>query len=42
VLFGSNGLDWTRYLREFHDLGIREERARAMLVDNARRVHGLD
>ena len=42
VLFGSNGLDWTRYIREFHDLGIKEDRAQAILVENARRVHKLD
>ncbi len=41
VIFGTNGLDWTRYLKEFADLGLREERARAILFDNARRVHGL-
>ncbi len=42
VLFGSNGLDWKRYLAEFDALGIPEDRARAVLFDNARRVHGLD
>ncbi len=38
VLFG---LSWTRYLEEFDKLDISEERARAILVDNPRRVHGL-
>ena len=42
VLFGTNGLDWTRYLREFDALEIPEDRARAILFENARRVHGLD
>ena len=41
VLFGTNGLDWTRYLESFHQLGVQEDRARAILVDNPRRVHGL-
>ena len=41
TIFGSNGLDWTRYLDEFDRLEIKEERARAILVDNAKRVHGL-
>jgi len=41
VMFGTNGLDWSRYLQEFDQLDIREERARAILVTNARRVHGL-
>ncbi len=42
VLFGTNGLDWARYLREFDRLEIPEDRARAILIDNPRRVHGLD
>jgi uncharacterized protein len=42
VLFGTNGLDWKRYLLEFHKLGVSEERARAILFDNPRRVHGLN
>lgn len=41
VLFGSNGLDWKRYLEEFDRLEIREERAKAILYDNPKRVHGL-
>jgi len=41
VLYGSNGLDWARYLREFDELGIREDRAHAVLFENPRRVHGL-
>ena len=41
VLFGSNGLDWGRYLDEFDRLEIPEERARAILNGNARRVHDL-
>ena len=39
VLFGTNGLDWQRYLAEFDRLGIPEDRARAILLDNPRRVH---
>jgi predicted TIM-barrel fold metal-dependent hydrolase len=42
VLFGTNGLDWSRYLMEFDRLEIPEDRARAILYDNPRRVHGLD
>ncbi len=41
VMFGSNGLDWARYIREFGELGIREERAEAILWGNAQRVHKL-
>ena len=41
VLFGTNGLDWKRYLVEFDKLDIPEERARAVLHENALRVHGL-
>jgi predicted TIM-barrel fold metal-dependent hydrolase len=41
VLFGTNGLDWSRYLKEFDQLQIPEDRARAILFDNPRRVHGL-
>ncbi len=41
VLFGTNGLDWSRYLMEFDRLEIPEERARAIVWDNPRRVHGL-
>lgn len=42
VLFGTNGLDWTRYLQAFAKLEIPEDRARAVLFENARRVHGLE
>lgn len=41
VLFGTNGLDWQRYLREFDQLDVPEDRARAILFENARRVHGI-
>lgn len=41
VLFGTNGLDWTRYLQEFDKLGIPEPYAQAILGENARRVHRL-
>ena len=41
VLFGTNGLDWVRYLKEFGRLGISEDRMQAILCDNPRRVHGL-
>lgn len=42
VIFGTNGLDWTRYLQAFDKLDIPEDRARAVLYENARRVHGLE
>lgn len=41
VLFGSNGLDWQRYLAEFDRLELPADRARAILYDNPKRVHGL-
>lgn len=41
VLFGTNGLDWQRYLMEFEKLEIAPERAQAILCDNPRRVYGL-
>jgi predicted TIM-barrel fold metal-dependent hydrolase len=41
ILFGSNGLSWERYLEQFDQLGLREDSARAMLVDNPKRVFGL-
>ena len=41
VIFGTNGLDWSRYLMEFEKLGVQPERAEAVLWGNARRVHGL-
>ncbi len=41
VLFGTNGLSWQRYLLEFDKLEIPADRARAILYDNPRRVHGL-
>lgn len=41
ILFGSNGLSWERYLEQFHALGLREETARAVLVENPKRVFGL-
>jgi hypothetical protein len=41
VIFGTNGLDWARYLREFEKLEIPEERARAILWENARSIYKL-
>ncbi|HHC07247.1 MAG TPA: amidohydrolase [Actinobacteria bacterium] len=41
ILFGSNGLDWRRYLAQWAELGLSEEASRAMLVDNPKRVFGL-
>ncbi len=41
VIFGTNGLDWARYLREFEKLEIPEERARAILWENARSLYKL-
>jgi predicted TIM-barrel fold metal-dependent hydrolase len=41
VLFGSNGLPWERYLDEMAHLDLPEDRARAILHDNARRVYDL-
>jgi predicted TIM-barrel fold metal-dependent hydrolase len=41
VMFGSNGLDWARYLREFNNLDLPEDRVQAMLWGNAKRVHKL-
>ena len=41
VLFGSNGLDWGRYLAEFDELGLREDTLTAVLAENPKRVFGL-
>jgi len=41
ILFGSNGLDWNRYLAQLHDLGLLEETLHRVLVENPRRVFGL-
>ena len=41
ILFGSNGLSWERYLQQWDELGLREDSARAMLVENPKRVFGL-
>lgn len=42
VMFGSNGLDWSRYLQQLSALDIREERLQAILHGNALQVHGLE
>jgi predicted TIM-barrel fold metal-dependent hydrolase len=42
VMFGSNGLDWVRYLQEMHAMDCRPDRLEAILYGNARKVHGLD
>ena len=41
VMFGSNGLNWERWLAEFREMDIPEDRAHRILVDNARQVHRL-
>ena len=41
ILFGSNGLDWARYLEQFQALGLREDTARQILSANPRQVFGL-
>jgi len=41
VMFGSNGLDWTRYLKQMHGLDMPEERLNRVLFENARRVHKI-
>ena len=41
VMFGTNGLDWGRYLEEVEKLGVQEERARAVLWETASRVHDI-
>ena len=41
VMFGSNGLDWVRYLHELGALELRDDRLEAILGGNARRVHGI-
>lgn len=41
VLFGSNGLAWDRYLREFDALGMPPDRASAVLGGTARRLFKL-
>lgn len=41
VLFGTNGLDWGRYLQDFEQLGLPPERAANILALNARRVFGV-
>ncbi len=42
VLWGTNGLDWTRYLDQLRAMDLREDALQAILEDNARRVFGLD
>ena len=41
VMWGTNGLDWARYLEEFARLEMPQDRAEAILWGNARRVHGI-
>jgi predicted TIM-barrel fold metal-dependent hydrolase len=41
VLFGSNGLDWMRYLEEMRRLEIPEDRANKIIAENARRIFGI-
>lgn len=42
VLFGTNGLSWGRYLDEFGELDLREDTVENILVENPRRVFGLE
>ncbi|MDF1562796.1 MAG: amidohydrolase family protein [Deltaproteobacteria bacterium] len=42
ILFGSNGLDWQRYLDQWAELGLREDSSHAMLFENPKRVFKLD
>lgn len=42
VLFGTNGLSWERYLRDFEALGLPEEHTERVLAGNARRLFGLE
>lgn len=41
VLFGSNGLDWTRYLAELDRLDLPADRIEAIVYGNAKRIYGL-
>lgn len=41
VMFGSNGLDWGRYLKQMHGLDMPEDRLNRVLFENARRVHKI-
>ncbi len=41
ILFGSNGLNWERYLGQWHEMGLSEESSRAMVIDNPKRVFKL-
>lgn len=41
VLFGTNGLPWTRYLDQMASLEIPPERAAKILGDNARRIYRI-
>jgi len=42
VLFGSNGLDWERYLRELDEMELREDTVEKILWENPARVFGLE
>ena len=42
VLFGSNGLDWERYLAGFPELELREDTLEKVLRENPKRVFGLE
>lgn len=41
VIFGSNGLDWSRYLTEMDKLELPEDRLNAILRGNAARIFGI-
>jgi len=41
VLFGSNGLSWSRYLEGFEGLELRPDTLQAIITDNPKRVFGL-
>ena len=40
-LFGSNGLDWNRYWKGFHEMKLRDDTLKAVMYDNPKRVFGL-
>jgi predicted TIM-barrel fold metal-dependent hydrolase len=42
ILFGSNGLSWERYFDQFKKMELREDTLQKIMVDNPKRVHGLE
>lgn len=41
ILFGSNGLDWGRYLEQFDKMGLRDDTVENVLRENAKRVFAV-